>query len=262
MPLLLSVLLHAQPSKKYSDDFWILTNPEAPFVVVDDKRNMSGYLIDVVQGILNVAGIKQDILAAPWERVEREARTKSNVLIFALARTPDRENRYHWITPLTSNVYSVFSVKGEKDQFSEISELIALDSIAVLENDVRHKILIDANYPRIHVYPTWEKAIDAVISGRSEAIFFSEPGIRYMCWSKGNDCNVLKRVFMYWKISSYLTMSKVNSDPVLVECLIKAAIEFKQSKLFEDLVTDWLVKYKTQPIPMHLEQGVMNLWQQ
>ncbi|GAA0859478.1 substrate-binding periplasmic protein [Aliiglaciecola litoralis] len=253
-----STYTHAQDA----EDFWILTNPEPPFVMVNDKRQMDGYLIDVIYGITHVAGINQRILAAPWQRVELEARSKSNVLAFALARTPEREDRYHWITPLTANVYSVFSAIGEKDQFSGLSQLSALPSIAVLENDARHKILIQAKYPAIHAFATWSQAIESVTSGKSAAIFFSDPGMSYFCTTLGKDCNALKRVFMYRKIVSYLTMSKVESNPVLVDTLTKAAEEFKQSSQFNDTVAKWLDIYQSQPIAMHMDNGVMNLWQQ
>lgn len=260
--LLLSPKVGHALQAQESENFWILTNPEAPFVTINDRRQMDGYLVELIKGIVNLAGIDQEILAAPWERVELEARTKSNVLAFALARTPERENAYYWITPLTSNVFSVFSTLGEKDQFSTLSELIALPSIAVLENDARHKILINANYPAIHTYPSWGDAIEGLLSGKSAAIFFSDPGISYHCSLLGKDCKALKRVFMYQKIVSYLTMSKVESDETLVEALTQAAEEFKQSPQFNHLVAKWLNEYKSQPIPMHLEKGVMNLWHQ
>ena len=168
-----------------NDGVWVLTNPEAPLVVADDKRRLSGHLVDVVNGILATANIKRVILAAPWERVEKEARTKSNVLVFALARTPEREDNYHWITPLTANVISVFSLDGEKDQFKSLKDLESLGSIAVLDKDVRHRILLAASYPEIHTFPSWHDAIDAVNSGKSDAIFFSGPGIKHFCFAEG-----------------------------------------------------------------------------
>lgn len=243
-----------------SDNIWVLTNPEAPFVVVDDKRQLSGYLIDVVNGILQSANINQEILAAPWERVEREARTKSNVLVFALARTPERESAYHWVTPLTANVFSVFAIDVKKDQFKTMQELQSVGSIAVLEKDVRHKILIDANYPTIHAYPSWSEAIDGVNSGKSDAIFFSDPGIKHFCFVLGKDCKALGRVFMYQKISSYLTLSKTGTNEALVTTIKNAASSFKESKKYQEIVNFWLDKYKQQPIPMHIEKGVLNLW--
>ncbi|MDC0603258.1 transporter substrate-binding domain-containing protein [Aliiglaciecola sp.] len=206
---------------------WVLTNPEAPFVVADDKRQLSGYLVDVVNGILAKADIKQGILAAPWERVEKEARTKSNVVVFAL--------------------------DGEKDQFKSLKELESLGSIAVLDKDVRHRILLAAGYPAIHTFPSWQEAIDAVNIGKSDAIFFSDPGIKHFCFVEGKDCNRLGRVFMYRKIFSYLTLSKVGTDESLVNKIKQAASSFKASEQYQQIMHFWVEKYKNQPIPMHIE---------
>lgn len=243
-------------------DFWVLTNPEAPFVVQDDKRQLSGMLVDVVNGVLQEAGIEQQILAAPWERVEREARMKSNVLVFALARTAERENAYHWITPLTANVFSVFGRNGAKDQFKRIEELQKLGFIAVLNNDVRHRILLDANITNVKPYESWQLALESVLTGDAEAIFLSDAGMQFFCKTSAKDCKDLRRVFMYERMQSYLVLSKGDTDKALAEKLKNAANRFKHSEGFLQLSHHWLKQYENVPIPMHMEDGVLNLWQQ
>ena len=259
-----SVLSHSNVVAQETDssDFWILTNPEAPFVVQDDKRQLTGMLVDVVNGVLQEAGIEQQILAAPWERVEQEARIKSNVLVFALARTEEREDVYHWITPLTANVFSVYSRHGSKDQYKNVDELASIPSIAVLNNDVRHKILLEAKMTNIVAYGSWQQAVDGVLSGKTDGIFLSDAGIQYFCRISANDCKDLRRVFMYERMFSYLVLSKVQTDTQLAERLKRAANRFKRSEGFSQLTQYWLKQYEDVPIPMHMEDGVLNLWQQ
>lgn len=260
-------VLALQPRFTYADvgntaDFWVLTSPEAPFVVQDDKRQLSGMLVDVVNGVLQEAGINQHILAAPWERVEREARVKPNVLVFALARTAERENAYHWITPLTANVFSVHGRNGQKDQFKNLDELAQVPSIAVLNNDVRHKLLLDAKMTNIKPFDSWPQALEAVLSGETEAIFLSDAEVQYFCRMSAKDCNSLQRVFMYERMLSYLVLSKVQTDSDLAKKLKDAANRFKGSEHFSELTQYWLKQYENVPIPMHMEDGVLNLWQQ
>ncbi|GAB5379423.1 MAG: ABC transporter substrate-binding protein [Aliiglaciecola sp.] len=243
-------------------DFWVLTNPEAPFVVQDDKRQLRGMLVDVVNGVLSEANIKQQILAAPWERVEREARVKSNVLVFALARTPERENYYHWITPLTANVFAVYGHSATKDHYQHLDELKNISSIAVLNNDVRHKILLNAKMTNIRPYESWQEAVDSVVNGQSEAIFLSDAGMQFFCEKSTNNCKELKRVFMYERMFSYLVLSKAETDEQLADRLKSAALRFKHSEEFTQLTRHWLKQYEELPIPMHMEDGVLNLWQQ
>ncbi|WP_353372744.1 transporter substrate-binding domain-containing protein [Aliiglaciecola sp. NS0011-25] len=249
-------VLIAQDSK----DFWVLAYPEAPFIEQTEKGKLKGFLVDEVNGILATAGIRQQILLAPWKRLELEAKAKPNVLAFALTRTPEREQNYHWITPLTANVYSVFSPQKIVRPLNNIEQLSTFDSIAVLENDVRHKLLQAQNAKNIQVYSSWSDAIDSVVSGESSAIFFSDSGVQYFCRVQGKDCNQFERVFLYEKTITYLTLSKVGSNPELVNRLKSAAEQYKDSDAFKTISKDWLKQYETLPIPMHMEDGVLNLW--
>ena len=249
--------LHAHQSS----DFWILTNPEAPFVVQDDKGKMHGYAVDLVHGVLAEAGIEQDILAAPWERVEKEARTKANVLVFALAKTPERDPNYHWITPITANVFSLFAKKSSNVKISSMSQLYRLKPISVLRDDVRHNILLQQNIANISAAASWQDALDLVLNDDAKAIFFSDAGIEFFCKKQINRCADLERVFIYQKTYSYLVLSKPGTDESLVEKLQIAAEKYKASAEFNNMANFWLARYaKEVTIPMHLEDGTLNLW--
>lgn len=260
--LLLLLLMPSQKASAGKENFWIITNPEAPFVVLDEKRKLKGYVVDLVQGILKQAEVEQEILAAPWERVEREASTKANVLVFALARTPEREDNYHWITPITANVFGVYAKSSLNVDVSQMSQLTRIKSIAVLEGDVRQKILQQYNIPGIAPYFSWQNAFDALLDDKAEAMFFSDAGLSFFCQQTQKNCGLIKRLMMYQKTQSYLVLSKPGTDPELVDMFTSAASRFKASKDFKVMSQRWLKKYENEvPIPMHLEDGVLNLWE-
>ncbi len=242
-------------------DFWVLTNPEAPFVVEDDKRQLSGYVVDLVRGVLKQAEVSQNILTAPWERVELEARTKSNVLVFALARTPEREDQYHWLTPITANIFAVYSKSSLGIQVAEMSQLAKLNSIAVLQGDVREKILNLYQIPGARPYKSWQKAFDSLLNGRAQALFFSDAGMAFFCENSGRQCGDIRRLMTYQRTQSYLVLSKPGTNPELVSKLTDAAKVFKASEEYNQMAKGWVEKYQQEvTIPMHLEDGVLNLW--
>lgn len=261
LPFWLSLFL-GLPSQAQEEDFWVLTNPEAPFVVQDDKRQLSGYVVDLVEGILKQANIQQQILAAPWERVEREARTKSNVLVFALARTPEREPHYHWVTPITANVFALYAKKNKVGKITNLKSLGGSSRVSVLDGDVRESILQEQKYPGIRAYPDWQAALDAVLNDQADTLFFSDAGVTYFCQLERNDCSGLERILIYQTTQSYLVLSKPGTRPDLVSTFLQAAKQYKQSEAFKQMSLAWLHKYQKEvPIPMHLEDGVLNLWQ-
>lgn len=262
--IVLLLLLHVQAGSivfAQSSNVWVLTNPEPPFVVQDDKRHLSGYVVDVVKGILRQASIDQEILAAPWERVEKEARTKANVLVFALARTAEREPHYHWITPLTANVFALYALKSKQLVINDLSDFAQIASVSVLQNDARESLLERNGAKNIQATETWQQAVNKITNQEVDAIFFSDPGIQVYCANAVNNCGEIERVFMHQKIKSYLVMSKPGTDQDLVNNLFKAAQEYKSSDAFKTISNDWLAVYAQETqIPMHLDDGTLNLW--
>ena len=260
--IFISLIIPTKQVSAHTDNFWILTNPEAPFVVQDEKRNLSGYVVDLVKGILEQAQIKQDILAAPWERVEREARTKANVLVFALARTPEREDQYHWITPITANVFAIYAKTSSNLDLTQFNQLSRLNHIAVLQGDVRQKILQENGIQGVAPYMSWQTAFDALLDDKAQAMFFSDAGLAFFCQQSQKSCQDIERVLMYQQTQSYLVLSKPGTDPHLVDKFTVAAAQYKASKDFKSMSQLWVNKYKKEvPIPMHLENGVLNLWE-
>lgn len=260
--LLLGLSILTRPVLADTRDFWILTNPEAPFVVQDEKRQLSGYVVDLVNGILEQAEVKQEILVAPWERVELEARTKANVLVFALARTPEREAHYHWITPITANVFAIYAKASANLKFNNIEQLSKLKHIAVLKGDVRQKILQEYQIPGVSPYESWQTAFDALLDGKAQAMFFSDAGLSFFCRQSKKSCSGIERVLMYQKTQSYLVLSKPGTDPDLVEKFTSAAAEYKASEEYKNMAKSWVARYKKEvPVPMHLNNGVLNLWE-
>jgi polar amino acid transport system substrate-binding protein len=244
-----------------SDDFWVLTNLEPPFSQADERGKLSGYAIELVENILTTAGVKQTILAAPWERVLKEGRDKANVLVFAVARTAEREQDFHWITPITANVYGIYALRGRHKSINKFEALADFGPIAVLQNDFRQDIMAQHAYIKIAPYGTWADAIQALLNGQAQGLFFSDGGVEYFCKRNTLDCNDVQRVYTYQTVTTYLVMSKVNSKAGLVDKLSSAAVSYKQSDDFQRLTKSWLARYrKSAEISMHQANGVINLW--
>ena len=140
-------------------DFWVLTSLEPPFSLRNERGQLEGYLIEVVQGILAEADIQQEILAAPWERLIQESKNKPNVLVFPLARTPEREEDFHWVLPLTSNVYGVLGNPSSDKPIATLSDVNNVTPIGVLESDFRHKVLIAESIRDVAPYDDYDSAV-------------------------------------------------------------------------------------------------------
>ncbi|MFT4939508.1 MAG: polar amino acid transport system substrate-binding protein [Paraglaciecola sp.] len=148
-----SIFLPVQAERKLeSENFWVLTSLNPPFSQTDERGKLNGYAIDLVDNILREVGIKQPILAAPWERVHKEGKDKSNVLVFAVGRTLERENDYHWISPMTANIHGNYSLKSNFAKINSLQDLSAYGAIGVLNGDFRQQLLSGINNNNVQVY--------------------------------------------------------------------------------------------------------------
>lgn len=248
--------------QRAKQDTWVITNLEPPFIKEGERGVITGYAAEVVKAILAKAKVEQDILVTRWERLEKEATSKANVIVFALARTPDREDKYHWITPLTANMYGVYAHRSPTREITELALLNQYSGVSVLRGDLRETILVNAGVSNIKRFDYWPDAVRSFVNNQDETLFFSDPGISIYCKPLKEKCENIIRIFDYDVRQSYLAVSKVGTNPHLVKTLKQAAKGFKQSQAFQKMAKYWLDEYaQTTEFPMHLDKGVINLWQ-
>lgn len=256
-------LLFLAMNAQAKNDIWIITNLEPPFIVEGERGELTGYVADLVSAILKKADIDQKILDTRWERLEKEAESKSNVIVFALARSKERENKYHWITPLTANMFGIYAHQPSPVQVSGLAALDDYQNVVVLRGDMRETLLLKAGLKNVASFDYWPEAIRSFVTSKDSALFFSDPGLRFYCKKLAVDCQGVTRVFDYDVRQTYLAVSKNGTDSALIERLKKASREIKRSPEFERLGAQWLRTYaETTEFPMHIDNGVLNLWEQ
>lgn len=242
------------------DDIWVITSPEPLFSQLNSQGQPEGYAVELVEQVLQRAGIKKPILAAPWERIMRESEQKSNVIAFALTRTPEREPHLHWITPITRGIHGLFGDKA----FPKLNALDEIDKqtkIAVLAHDYRKDIAEEKGLNTFE-FATWPEAVKALAEGEVDLLFGSDGALNYGCEKSAINCDKMHRVFDYKTTTTYLTLSKPGTRIPLVERLKAAAYETKKGAFIDNWSSDWELFLKAQPIgPVHVEKGVVNFWQ-
>ena len=248
--------------RSYANPIWVLTNLEPPFSEIDQRGRISGYAVELVNGILTEAGLRQQILAVPWQRILVESETKSDVLVFSLARTQEREDKFYWVSPITQNAYSVFA--REQDEYSatinSLEQLPAASRVAVLAGDFREKIIVNAGLKAV-TGPDWGTVLQQFVDGEAEYLFFSDGGVDILCKIIQSPCEGINRVFQYQLATTYLAVSKQGTSIQLVEKLKSAAENFKRSSEFQIIVDGWLSEYKQRDMPnMHEDNGIIKLW--
>lgn len=67
----------------------------------------------LVDALLNEAGIEHSITVVPWSRAVQSVRSEANVLVYSMMRTEQREDLYEWIGMIRPIETYIYGMKGQ-----------------------------------------------------------------------------------------------------------------------------------------------------
>ncbi|MBE1301237.1 MAG: transporter substrate-binding domain-containing protein [Alteromonadaceae bacterium] len=95
---------------------------------VDTEGNLNGYSTQVVKALLRELNQEAQIEVLPWARAYNVGLTRPNTLIYSIAKTQARNDKFHWvgrILPMDSYLYQASNRTDLKiETFDDIGKLI------------------------------------------------------------------------------------------------------------------------------------------
>ena len=89
-----------------------------------DNGKVGGLTTTVVEAMLQHAGLTPAYEVYPWARAFRIAATTPDVLIYNMARTPDREAQFEWIGIVNSYKFGFVKLRERKDiKVSQLADI-------------------------------------------------------------------------------------------------------------------------------------------
>jgi len=86
-----------------------------------DDDPIIGFSTELVKAVMNASGFNYDISMVPWARAVRAIDTRENVIVYSMTRSPDREDKYHWIGEIWPGTIFLY---GLKEKFTPLPKSI------------------------------------------------------------------------------------------------------------------------------------------
>ena len=123
----------------------------------DSEQKMTGFATDYLLTVLNMADVNYTINSYTWERSFKIASEEPNVLIYSMARTPEREENFHWLFEIMTLQYSLYGVQSRRQHFQGAQDFreyqIALTagsaSLKYLREDGYNNIVVAKDYEHL-----------------------------------------------------------------------------------------------------------------
>lgn len=99
-------------------DAILLTAHIPPYTFQDDNGNYIGIADKVIDTLFEKAGLTYEIKTRPWKRAINDYLKNTDMMIYPITRTREREQQYQWIIPLFSIDLKLY---GLREKFENVS---------------------------------------------------------------------------------------------------------------------------------------------
>lgn len=183
-----------------------------------EQGQVAGPATEVVRAVLDRAGFDDArIDLYPWARAYEKALSQPNVLIFLIARTPEREHRFKWVSELMRVEYHLYKQASRTDIQVDSLDAARRHSIAVIRDDVRQQYLKRKGFEHLVVSPGNDESFRQLLAGRVDLVPLVRSDAEQLCVKHRIDCNMLTRVLTLDELSVglYMAFSRTTDEPVV-----------------------------------------------
>ncbi len=238
-------LFFAQSSM--ADELMILTEDLPPLNFVKDGV-LVGPAVEIVKEIQRRVESNEQIQLYPWARAYKMALEEENIILFGMARTKVRQNKFNWIGPIAWKRDILVAKKGSGIKINSLEDAKKVDHIGTLRDDTKEIFLKRHGFTNLVSTHDDQKNAKRLIYGRIDLWATKKPGLITSCDLAGVNYHDIEEVFAMRESEISIAVSKKTSNSIVQKW--KAA--------FNEMLTDgtilqikkkWNMKLEDDPFP-------------
>jgi len=195
-----------------------------------ENGEIVGETADLVRQVLDDAALNYTIKLVPWNRAYQLATHFDNTLIYALLRKPDREEKFHWLVPISETELYLYA-RADDDRVFDRTSLSAGQIRGVCQlGDVTCSMLSDLGMPQsmiIKVKENHAEATRVMMAGRAD-VFIAQHLHGYPFEDDGDGRKgQFKVVLKLEQTQQFFLAAGMQVDPAVVRAVRSAHARLK-----------------------------------
>ncbi len=223
----------------------IYTEINAPLQFQGEDGKLTGLAVEVVQEIQKRVGNTEPIQLVPWARGYAELESLPNVVLFATARTEQRNALFKWVGPFDETSFSLFVRTDSKIILKSLEDAKKLGTIGVYKNDVRDLWLTKAGFTNLERTVDNVANVKKLMSGRVDAFASATVSLDELAKSAGYKAEDMKEALTFLKVQQFIAFSMKTPDAT-VKAWSRAFESMKRDRTFERIFRKY---YPKGPLP-------------
>lgn len=212
----------------------------APYQFQSSDGKLSGLSIDIFNELTAITGDISTVKVMSWARAYEKVQNTPNSIIFSMARTSERENKFLWVGSIVENQSYFWGLKKRfKDKHFTFDE-IRDHEIVVSRNSNGHNYVKKYRFPSVFPVVHEEQVIKMVYKGRVDFLMSSAPTLTSLSKKLSLDINELTPVHKVEGRNTNLSIAfNLASDTDLVAKYQNAFEQLKSSGKLAQLREKW-----------------------
>lgn len=179
-----------------------------------------GQATELVQELIGQTGFDYNLYFVPWKRAYRRAESEADVIIYPLARTSVREDKFHWIGQITPVHYYLFKLRERRDISVNSLDEINRYKVGVVNFHAHHVYLSSHGIDNVEQVNSNRQNFHKLLRKRVELFASSSAGLLTLCEKEKVDCNKFEPVIKLEGISKGLYIAaSLDTDKNVLEQL-------------------------------------------
>ena len=222
----------------------VMTEQFPPFNY-HENNSIKGISTIIVKRLMEEAKIDYNLELVPWKRAYQTALNRPNTLIFTMAKTESRKDKFHWIGKLSNRKVSLFRLRDRQDlDKMTFEEAKAKAKIATVQGDASTEIILNLGFNKenltlIHDVTSSSLCMKHVVNGRSDYFPMNPYSLKYRV-DTGKVPDIFTDQFVIHDADGYYIAANIKTDPNILEALEKAYRRLEKSGFIESITSIYI----------------------
>ncbi len=259
--IVVSIVLLTTTLLSYADDIRIFCNEEPPTNFSAADGTVTGFTTEIVREIQKRLGNSSPIKIYPWKRAYKMALEEPGIVLFTASRNPDREDRFHWITQVTTRRSVLWSKADSPLKISSLEDARQVTSIGVLRGGNREKYLRLRGFTNLEPATEEGQNLKKLLAGRIDLIFLSTIEAATLVSFNGISFSEIEPKFTVYSNDSFIMMSKNGTSYETVKMWKNAAQQMKDDGTFKKIGEKWVKHIRdTFGVETEVRDSILFFW--
>jgi polar amino acid transport system substrate-binding protein len=239
----LNFLFYLLPTYSQADEINVVTEYLEPYQIQNADGSLGGFSTEVIHSLLAITNDNAKIQVMPWARAYEVALHEPNTLIYSIAHTKTRNEKFHWIGALKEERLYFW---GLKKQFTKVNykvEELKNYRIAVSRNSNSAQYITSQDFSKVYQLANERQNMDMLFIDRVDLILATQITIETRAKNLGYSFNDLQRLNEVAALNNKLSIAfSLDTPPELIKKYRKAFQQLESNGQLNKLKKKWKLR--------------------